>query len=139
MTTQESASMVYKTLNAEAPLYLTEQFARVSTIISRSLHGSNLSVRPPRLKSRHGENCFAYRGSSLRSSIASEIESSRTFGSFQKKLKAMLVEKTGKIIILACCFSYAFALLNVILLCKIYLVVYIFIYIYIYIPLQVSF
>ena len=92
MIMQESASMVYKALDAEAPLYLTEQFTRVSVIASRTLLGSNLSLRPPRLKSRNGQNCFAYRGSSVWNSLPSEIKYSRTFGSFQRKLKAMLAE-----------------------------------------------
>ena len=90
---QEPASMVYKALNAEAPLYLTEQFTRVSTTASRTLRGSNLSLRPPRLKSRDSQNCFAYRGSSVWNSLPGEIKSSGTFVSFQKKLKAMLAEK----------------------------------------------
>ena len=42
---QESANMVYKALNAEAPLYLTEQFTRVSAITSRPLRSSNLSLK----------------------------------------------------------------------------------------------
>ena len=93
MIMQESASMVYKALNAEAPLYLTEQFTRVSDITSITLRNSNLSLRPPRLKSRHGQNCFAYRESSIWNSLPSEIKPSRTFGSFQRKLTAMLVEQ----------------------------------------------
>ena len=93
MTMQESASVVYKALNAEATIYLTEQLTRVSDITSRTLRSSNLSLRPPRLKSRYGQNCFAYRGSSIWNSLPSEIKSSRTFGSFQRKLKAMLVEQ----------------------------------------------
>ena len=92
MIKQESASMVYKALNAEAPIYLAEQFTRVSDITSRTLRSSNLSLRPPRLKSRNGQNCFAYRGSYIWNSLSSEIKSSRTFGSFQTKLKAMLAE-----------------------------------------------
>ena len=84
---------VYKALTAEAHLYLKEQFTRVSTITSRTLRGSNLSLCPPRLKSRQSQNCFAYRGSSVWNSLSNEIKSSRTFESFQKKLKAMLAEK----------------------------------------------
>ena len=45
---QESASMVYKALNAEAPPYLAEQFTRVSAVTSRILRSSNLNLRPPR-------------------------------------------------------------------------------------------
>ena len=72
-------------INAEAPLYLTEQFTRASTIASRTLRGSNFSLRP---------RSFAYRGSSVWNSLANDIKSTWTFGSFQKKLKAMLAEKS---------------------------------------------
>ena len=89
--------MVYKALNTEVPLYLTEQFTRVSDITSRTLRSSNLSLGPPILKSRHGQNYFAYRGSSIWNSLPSEIKSFRSFGSFQRKLKAMLVEQNLKI------------------------------------------
>ena len=51
--------------NAEAPLYLIEQFTRVSAITSRISRSSSLSLRSPRLKSRHGKNCFAYGESSV--------------------------------------------------------------------------
>ena len=44
---QESASMMYKVLNAEAPPYLAEQFTRVCTVTSRTLHSSILNLRPP--------------------------------------------------------------------------------------------
>ena len=91
MIKQESAGMVYKALNVETPLYYKEQFTRVSTITSRTFRGSKLRLWPPRLKSRYGQSCFAYRGSSVWNS--SEIQSSRTFGSLQKKLKAIACGK----------------------------------------------
>ena len=84
MNNQESASIIYKAFNVGALLYFIEQFTRVSTITKRKIHGSNLSLRPPRLKSRYGQNCFVYRGSSVWNSIPSVIKS-RTFGSFPKK------------------------------------------------------
>ena len=92
MTKQDTADMVYTLLNAEAPIYLAEQFTRVSDITSKTLRSSNLSVRPPRLKPRNGQNCFAYRGTSIWNSLPSEIKSFRTCGSFQSKLKAMPAE-----------------------------------------------
>ena len=57
------------------------------------LRGSRLSLRPARLTSIHGQNCFAYRESSIWNSLPSDIKSFRTFGLLQKKLKAMLAEK----------------------------------------------
>ena len=37
--------------------------------------------------------CFAYRGTAIWNSLPREIKSSRTFDSFKRKLKAMLVEQ----------------------------------------------
>ena len=79
--------MMYKALNAEAPMYLAKQFTRVSDVTSRTLRSSNLSLRPLRFKSRNGHNCFAYRGLSIWNSLPSEIKYSRTFGSFHRKSK----------------------------------------------------
>ena len=76
------------------PEFIKEQFTRVSTIASRILRGSNLSLRPPKLKSRHGQNCFAHRGSSVWNSLPNELKSSGTVRSFWKKLKAMLAKKS---------------------------------------------
>ena len=103
------------------PEFIKEQFTGVSTIASRILRSSNLSLRPPKLKSRHGQNCFAHRGSSVWNSLPNELKSSRTVRSFRKKLKAMLAKKKARKIILAFYSSYVFR----ILLCKIYLVVYV--------------
>ena len=92
------AASWYRSVDQLAPGHTTvfaayHVFTRVSTITVRTLRGSNFSLRPPRLKSRHGQNCFAYRESSVWNSLPSEIKSSRTFGSFQKKRKAMLAER----------------------------------------------
>ena len=86
----------HRSLDAEAPIYLAEQFTRVSDMTSGTLRSSNLTLMPPRLKSRNGQNFFAYRGSSIWNSLPSEIKSSRTFGRFQIKLKAILAETDYK-------------------------------------------
>ena len=83
--------MVYKALNAEEPIYLAEQFTRVSDMTSRTLRSSNLSQRPPRVKSRNGQNCFAYRGSSVWNSLPSEKNLLGLLG--HSREKAMLEEK----------------------------------------------
>ena len=65
MIKPESAKIVYEALNAEAPVYLTEQFNRASEIANRNLRSSNLNLRSPRLKIKHGKNCFPYRGTAI--------------------------------------------------------------------------
>ena len=96
MLRQESSSMVYKALNTEALIYLAEQFTRVSDKRSRTLRSSNLSLRPPGLKSRSGQNCFAYQESWVRNSLPSGIKSSRVFGPFQRELKPCLRSRIRK-------------------------------------------
>ena len=59
---QKSASMVYKAVNNQAPIYLTTLFNAVSSVTKRSLRNSKLNVRPPRLNTKYEQHCFAYRG-----------------------------------------------------------------------------
>ena len=59
---QESASMVYKAINGQAPPYLSSLFNSISAVTNRMLRNSNLNLRPPRMKTKFGQNSFAYRG-----------------------------------------------------------------------------
>ena len=59
---QESASMVSKAVNNQAPIYLTTHFNRVSSVTIRSLRNSELNIRPPRLKTKQGESCLHTEG-----------------------------------------------------------------------------
>ena len=86
MIHQKSTTMVYKAVNDEAPIYLTTFFNRVSSVTNRSLRISELDIRPPRLKTKHGQNCS---GNSLSNDC---IKLATTFQSFKMKLKTMLVE-----------------------------------------------
>ena len=89
---QESASMAYKTVNNQAPIYLTTLFNRVSSVTNRLLRNCELNIRPPRLKTKHGQNCFAYRGASVWNSLPSDCKIANSFQSFKMKLKTMLAE-----------------------------------------------
>ena len=85
--------MVYKAVNDEAPIYLTTFFNRVSSVTNRSLRISELDIRPPRLKTKHGQNCSAYRGAIVWNSLSNDCKKlATTFQSFKMKLKTMLVE-----------------------------------------------
>ena len=92
MVHQESASMVYKAVNNQAPIYLTTLFNRVSSVTNRVLRNCELNIRPPRLKTKHGQNCFAYRGASVWNSLPSDCKIANSFQSFKMKLKTMLAE-----------------------------------------------
>ena len=53
-----------------------------------------VSLKTKNLKSKLSRGCFAYRGSSVWNSLSSEVKSSRTFKSLQRKLIAILMEKS---------------------------------------------
>ena len=55
MISQESASMVYKAINGQAPTYLPSLFNSISAVTNRMLRNSNLNLRPPRMKRNLGK------------------------------------------------------------------------------------
>ena len=79
MVHQESASTVYKTVNVQAPIYITSLFHRLSSVMNRSLRNSELNLAPPRLKTKHGQNCFAYRGTVVWNSLSNDCRKATTF------------------------------------------------------------
>ena len=79
---------------------IIEHFNRVYDITKRNLRSSNLNLRSSRLKIKHGQSYFAYRGTAIWNSLPKEIkleDTFRTFDTFQSKLKAMLAGKDSKI------------------------------------------
>ena len=46
MILQESASMVYKAINGQAPTYLSSLFNSISAVTNRILRNSNLNLKP---------------------------------------------------------------------------------------------
>ena len=62
MIRQESASMVFKAVNGKAPIYLSSLFNSISAATNRMLRNSNFNLRPPRMKTKFGQNSFAYKG-----------------------------------------------------------------------------
>ena len=65
MVHQESASMVYKAVNNQVPIYLTTLVNRVSSVPTRSPRNSELNIGAPRLKTKHGAKLFCIRGACL--------------------------------------------------------------------------
>ena len=62
MVHQESASMVYKAVNNQAAMYLTNLFNRVSSVTNLSLRNSELNIRLPRLNTKHGAKLLCIQG-----------------------------------------------------------------------------
>ena len=51
---------------------VTTLFNRVSSVTIRSLRNSELNIRPPRLKTKHGQNCCAYRAAMVWNSLPND-------------------------------------------------------------------
>ena len=65
MIRQESASMVYKAINGEAPTYLSSLFNSISAVTNRMLPTSCLNLRSPRMTTKFRHNSFAYTGAKI--------------------------------------------------------------------------
>ena len=90
MICQVSASMVYKAINGQVPTYLSSIFNSISVVTNRILHMSNVNQRPPRMKTKFGQNSFAYRGAKIWNSLPNDSRKAHTFPTFKEKLKAMI-------------------------------------------------
>ena len=91
MIRQESASMVYKAIIGQPPTYLSSLFNSISAVTNRMLRNSNLNLRPPRMKTKLGQNSFAYRGARFWYSLPNDCRKAHTFPTFKEKLKATMI------------------------------------------------
>ena len=90
MIRQESESMVFKEINVQAPTYLSSLFTSISAVTNRMLRNSNLNLRPPRMKTKFGQNRSAYRGAKIWNSLPNDFRKANTFQTFKEKLKAIV-------------------------------------------------
>ena len=90
MIRHESASIVYKAINGQAPPYLSSLFNSVGAVTNRMLRNSKFNLRPPRMKTKFGQNSFAYREATILNSLPNDCKIAHTLPSFKVKLKAML-------------------------------------------------
>ena len=90
MIWQESASMVYKAINGQAPPYLSSLFNSISAVTNIMLCNSNLNLRPPRMKTKFGQNSFAFREATIWKSLPNDCRTAHIFPAFKVRLKAML-------------------------------------------------
>ena len=90
MIHQESVSMVYKVINGQAPTYFSSLFNSISVVTKRMLRNSNSNLKPPRMKTKFGQNSFAYKGAKIWNSLPNDCRKPNTFPTFKRKLKAMI-------------------------------------------------
>ena len=61
----ETATMVYRSINNEAPDYLSTLFERLSRNTIKELRNTKTDLKLHLLKTSNGQKCFAYRGARL--------------------------------------------------------------------------
>ena len=78
----ESARIVYKSLNGDAPSYMSDMFTKVNVSTTRSLRNSDYDLRVPFLKTTTGQRCFSYRGAKLWNGLSKKTKNTPTLKKF---------------------------------------------------------
>ena len=71
--------MVYKSVNNQAPIYLTEMFIRLSDACKRELRNSKTEFAVPSRKSVFVQKCLSYNGAKLWNDLSIEVKSSKSY------------------------------------------------------------
>ena len=79
----KTLKMGYKSVNDQAPIYLTEMFVRLSDSWKRELYNSKTDFAVPRRKSAFGQKCFSHKGAKLWNDLSVEVKSSKSFEIFK--------------------------------------------------------
>ena len=83
----ETLKMVYRSINHEAPEYLTGLFQRLSETSARQLRNTSTDLDVPFLRTACGQKCFSYRGAKLWNDLTRERKMANTFTQFKSSLK----------------------------------------------------
>ena len=87
LISNESETMVFKSLNELAPQYLCGLFTRNSQCSARTLRNTDTDVRLPKKKSANGQKCFSFRGAKLWNSLSAESKQASSLNSFKKSIQ----------------------------------------------------
>ena len=84
----ESARIVYKSLNGDAPSYMSDMFTKVNVSTTRSLRNSDYDLRVPFLRTTTtGKRCFSYQGAKLWNGLSKKTKNTSTLKNFMKAIK----------------------------------------------------
>ena len=86
LTSIESETMVFKSLNELAPQYLCGLFTKNSQCSTRTLRNTGTDVRLPKKNSANGQKCFSFRGAKLWNSLSAESKQASSLNSFKKSI-----------------------------------------------------
>ena len=83
----ETATMVYRSINNEAPDYLSTLFERLSQNTINELRNTKTDLKLPLLKTTNGQKCFSYRGARLWNNLSDNVKKTQTPYQFKKIYK----------------------------------------------------
>ena len=83
----ESARIVYKSLNGDAPSFMSDMFTKVNVSTTRSLRNSDYDLRVPFLRTTTGQRCFSYQGAKLWNGLSKKTKNMSTLKNFMKAMK----------------------------------------------------
>ena len=83
----EFARIVYKSLNGDAPSYMSDMFTKVNVSTTRSLRNSEYDLRVPFLRTTTGQRCFSYQGAKLWNGFSKKTKNTSTLKDFMKGIK----------------------------------------------------
>ena len=87
LISNESKTMVFKSLNDLAPQYLCNLFTKNSACSSRNLRNTETDLRLPKKRSTNGQKCFSFRGAKIWNSLPAESKTASSLNSFKKLIK----------------------------------------------------
>ena len=82
----ETLKMVYKAVNKQALIYLTEMFARLSDACERGVRNTKTDLAVPRRKSAFGQKCFSHKGAKFWNDLSVEVKSLKSYEIFKKRI-----------------------------------------------------
>ena len=83
----ESARIVYKSLNGDAPSYMSDVFTKVNVSTTRSLRNWDYDLRVPFLRTTTGQRCFSYQGVKLWNGLSKKTKNMSNLIDFMKAIK----------------------------------------------------
>ena len=86
LISNESKTMVFKSLNDLAPQYLSSLLKRNSQCSTRCLRNTETDLRLPKKTSANGQKCFSFRGAKLWNSLSAESKQASSLISFKTSI-----------------------------------------------------
>ena len=83
----ETVKVVYRSIDHEAPEYLTGLLQRLCKTCARQLRNTSTDLYVPLLKTACGQKCFSYRGAKLWNDLKRESKMANTFNQFKSSLR----------------------------------------------------